>query len=698
MQFCLKMKKICFPYLFAAFVVLSVTACAHGQKIKSSEIKWDNWGVPHVFGRSDEEAYYGFGWAQMEAHANLILKLYGKARGRASEYFGGMVNETSDVLLRKLHIPDRAEQWYELQDSETKCIIQAFVKGMNDYCDAHPDSIDNELKGVLPVTKFDPLAKLQMSYHLMVGAFALQPQASEWKTAGSNAWALGSNKTTSGFPILLMQPHPPWFDDYLFFEAHLKSNDLNLYGITLIGSPTIAMGFNQNLGWGMTFNQADAMDLIELETVGNSYRSNGILKPFKISSSTYKVKIENTLIEKEVQIKESEFGSVVEERPGKALVLRLSGLDRPYFTKQFLDMGKAQSFKEFEDALKLLQLPLQNIVYADKSGNIFYLYNGIIPKRPAGDRLNDWSGVIKSTRTGAKVEDYVPYSQLPKILNPESNFVANSNNGPWTSTYPFLKPPANVPSYLADVPYMNFDNRSRSSIKMILSQPKLDFDSVVELSSSTYSELADRSVDELVEFGESSSDTILVHASKVLKDWDRRLDNGSKGAILFLNWFNVTRSMEVFLNHYSVNDPLNTPNTITISAKRALLEASKNTLNKYGSLDVAFQDVYNTNFANKSLVGGLGLSEVGSFNAGFYRPISATKFTLLGGAAFTSVVEFGPKVKAKGLLSYGNASQGNSESKSDQLEMMINRQMRDIFFYDNDISKHTQKKEILSFK
>jgi len=687
----MKQTKLTMLFLFAL-----ASSIMYSQEKKQSEIKWDSWGVPHISGKTDAEVSYGFGWAQMKAHGNIILKAFGKSRGRSAEYWGGDQNISSDQLIRKLNIPYRAQEWLNAQNNQMKRNLSSFVAGMNDYCKKHPDAISEELKLILPVKNTDPLAKLQVSYHLMVGAFAMQPQAAQWKNAGSNAWAIAPSKSESGNSLLLIQPHPPWFDDYLFFEAHLKSDDLNIYGVTLIGSPSIAMGFNENLGWGLTFNQADAMDLIEVEIKDDSYLVNGVWKKLEIKTELLKIKKEDAVINQEIQIKKSDFGFIIEEKKGKALVLRLSGLDRPFFTQQFIEMAKSKNLMEFEHAMGMLQLPLQNVVYADKKGEIFYLYNGIIPKRPSGT-LQEWSEIIPSTRSGAYAKEFVAYKDLPKIKNPESGFVANSNNGPWTSTYPFLSEPKDYPSYIANKPFVNFDYRSRRSIKMIINESKLSFDEIAEMQSSTYSELADRTVDELVRFGEESSDSLLHQAAAVLKAWDRRLDTESKGAVLYMNWYNATKSMDIFLVKFNEKDALNTPNTLTEEAKEILREAAIQTIEKHKHLNIAWGEVYKTNYAGKSFDGGLGLTELGSFNAGFYRPMSRTAYTLLGGSAYTSVVEFGKQIKAKGILSYGNSSQNNSPFKGDQIQLLMDRKLRDIWFYEKDIDENLFLKEILQF-
>ncbi|WP_422860705.1 penicillin acylase family protein [Flagellimonas sp. S174] len=675
-------------------VLLGVNYIVSAQQTKQSEIRWDTWGVPHIFGTTETELYYGFGWAQMKAHCNLILKSYGKSRGRSAEYWGGDENLTQDVLLRKLDIPNRAKSWFEAQDVSTKRILKAFVQGMNDYCKAHPESIKEYLKQVLPIQNSDPLAKLQMSYHLMVGAFTLQKQAGLWKNAGSNAWAIAPSKSDNGNPMLMMQPHPPWFDDFLFFESHLTGKNLNVYGISLVGSPTIAMGFNDHLGWGLTFNQADAMDLIELDFKEGYYKDNTDWKKIQGRTETIKIKEGEGFKEKVIKIKETNYGFIIDEKRDKAIALRLSGLDRPFFDKQFLNMAKSKNLRQFEKAMKMLQLPLQNIIYADKHGQILYLYNGIIPKRPSGE-LKDWSGIINASLLKGPVESYVDYNDLPKIKNPKSGFVANSNNNPWTSTYPFIDVPIDYPQYIAPKATDNFDLRSTRSIKLLLSKSKLSFQDLEEMQSSTYSEMADRCLDELIDFANKSNDTVLIKASKVLQEWDKKLDNESVGAVLFVNWYFMARKKKMFQTDFDLNDPLNTPHTLTDNAKQILLNAAKRTLKRYGSLDVPWKSVYKTKYGDYTVDGGLGLGEIGSFNAGFYQPINSFKYQLAGGSAYTAVIEFGELNKARGILAYGNASENDSPFKGDQIKLLTQRKLRSINFYEQQINQHLHSKEIL---
>ena len=141
--------------------------------------------------------------------------------------------------------------------------------------------------------------------------------------------------------------------------------------------------------------------------------------------------------------------------------------------------------------------------------------------------------------------------------------------------------------------------------------------------------------------------------------------------------------------------PLNTPNTLIQTAKAKLLDAAQQTKAKHHNLDVSFSEVYQINHASQSYHGGLGLGELGCFNAGFYRPNSQKTYTLLGGTAYSAVVEFGSRIKAKGILSYGNASQQGSPLYQDQIPLLLNRELRDIWFYDDEIEEHLLMKEQL---
>jgi len=693
----LKMSKLKLFVVFLLSTILIIALYLYCNNDEDNiDIVWDKWGVPHIKAHNDKHLFYGFGWSQMKAHGNLILKLYIKSRGHSAEYLGGEESYNNDLLVKKLGVKTRALDWLETMNPNTRHLLTHFVQGMNDYCRKNEEQIDDDLKTILPIDETDVLAHLQVSYHLMVGAFSLQSESNNWKSAGSNAWALGPQKTESGNAMLLVQPHPPWFDNYLFFESHLMSKELNLYGIAPIGLPLIAMGFNEFLGWGMTFNQANAMDLIEVELKEGQYRIQKEWRQVEISMDTIlnPMKKAHEIIE----VKRTNLGYIIEEKEDKALVLRLSGFDRPDFIKQFFDMGNSANLDEFQKATKQLQLPLQNIVYADKYGDIFYLYNGIIPKRQ-GSTYQDWSGIISPDELNVEFEEYVDYEDLPKIINPKSGFLANSNDGPFTSTFPLPQFNNEFPDYIIEKPFTYFGPRSRQSIKMITAKDKLSFQDVISFQASTHLELTDRTIDELIDYGINSSEQVLKEAATILMLWDRSMEPSSKGAVLFINWYNLARNAgEIFEKDFDSNDILNTPNTLTLNAKEQLLKAAKNVVSTHGKMDISTGQVYKIEYSGKEFDGGLGLGELGAFNAGFYMPTDDNKYKLLGGTAFSLVVEFGDRIKAKGILSYGNTTNKRLEFHNNQLELLLDGSLRDVYYYEEELRNNTNKVESLIIK
>jgi acyl-homoserine-lactone acylase len=178
----------------------------------NTEILWDTWGVPHIFGKDIQSVFYAFGWAQMQSHGDLILKLYGEARGRASEYWGES-NLESDLFIRTMGVPERANQWFKAHNPQFQEYLQAFAKGMNDYAAKHKDKLDKDRLVVLPVTPEDVLAHTQRVIHLVFVGGNSTGVIKRWESSGSsgsNAWAIAPSHSENGHAMLLTNPHLPW--------------------------------------------------------------------------------------------------------------------------------------------------------------------------------------------------------------------------------------------------------------------------------------------------------------------------------------------------------------------------------------------------------------------------------------------------------------------------------------------------------
>ncbi len=666
-------------YLLLAYLILHLSLYA--ETSNESKVIWDEWNVPHIIAENDSVMFYLLGKVQMKLHGNLLLKKYGEARGKGAEYWSKQYL-SNDLMIKRLDIPNRSKRWLKEQDEQNKTNIKAFIKGINDFAEENPDQLNDDNKVVLPVVETDPLSLLQYSYHYKVGAFQLQSKLEQWKNAGSNAWAIAPSKSESGNSMLLIQPHPPWTDDYKFFEVHMKSNNFNIYGISLIGSMTIAMGFNEYMGWGLTFNQADTYDLYEIEVENNTYMVEGKKYEIELRREEYSYKENGKLFTGSIICKKTIHGYVVEEKDQKVIALRLSGLDRPNMMNQFLEMAKSKNSYDFENAISELQLPLQNIVYADRYGKIGYIYNGIIPKRNI-DNYGYWTQIQNGNESKNLVDQYLTYEELPKFTNPASGFISNTNNPPFTSTYPPVLKPEDYPGYIAP---RFFDNRTERSLRILVENEKLSFDDLERIQNDSQSELANKCIDQLIYYSSNSGKQILKEAARVLRGWDKTTSIDSKGSVLFAQWYFLSKD-NLFQSGSNPNEPFNGNNDLTDFALENILTAAEILKNKYGRLDIKWGDVYKIYHAGKLYPSGIGLNELGSFKAGFYRPGNEGKFMLLGGVAYSLIVEFADKVKAKAVLPYGNSTESPDDK---QLELLNNGVLREILFYEEDLKSVDQ--------
>ena len=358
--------------------ILIFCSCDNNRNA-SPEILWDNYGVPHIYGKNDAEMYYAFGWAQMSCHADLILQLYAQARGRASEYLGRNYLE-SDRTMLLFDLPGLAKSSYQRQDKEYRLYLDAFVKGINDYAMANPEAIGEKFKPVLPVTPEDIISHTIRVINLEFLAAEDIYTTKRLTDPGSNSMAIAPSKSQSGKAMLISNPHLPWADFFTWFEAHMNSSEINCYGAALVGMPVLTIAFNNNLGWTHTVNTIDASDRYELTLSGDGYVLDGKTEPFEKREVTVRVKQDDgSLLDEKLEFKYSKHGPVTGEKGNKAYAVRAAGLKNAGLIEQYHKMSKASDLNEFESALAMLQNPMFNVVYADRSGNILYLFGGNVP-------------------------------------------------------------------------------------------------------------------------------------------------------------------------------------------------------------------------------------------------------------------------------------------------------------------------------
>src|SRR5438270_2152762 len=134
-----------------ATVICGVLPSSAGVPAKGTEILWDRYGIPHIFAPDHASLFYAYGYAQMEAHVELLLRLYTQARGRGAEFYGENYLE-SDRWVRVNGIPQRAKTWAAQQSPEFTPLLRAFVAGLNAWGNEHADLLSAPARAAVPVT------------------------------------------------------------------------------------------------------------------------------------------------------------------------------------------------------------------------------------------------------------------------------------------------------------------------------------------------------------------------------------------------------------------------------------------------------------------------------------------------------------------------------------------------------------------
>lgn len=664
-----------------------------------AEILWDKWGVPHIFAKDTESLFYAFGRAQMHSHGDLILRLYGQARGRASEYWGKSYL-SSDRWVRTVGIPERGREWYKAQSPAFQRYLDAFATGLNDYANENKDKISDEVEVVLPVTAADVMAHANRVIHFTFvssqGAMFLANRHLDQK--GSNTWAIAPSRSASGKAMLLANPHLPWSDLFLFYEGQLTAPGINAYGATLVGFPVMGIAFNDNLGWSHTVNTYDGEDHYELTLAEGGYVWDGKPRAFEKEEQTLKVKESSGApSEEKLVIKRSVHGPVIAEKGERAIALRVAGLDRPGFLEEWWDMARAKNLAEFQSALSRLQMPMFNVMYADRSGHIFYLFNAAIPKRSKGDWAY-WSGVIPGNTSETLWTNIHSYSELPKVVDPPTGWMQNANDPPWTVSFPVVLEADKFPKYFAPR-FMGF--RPQRSARMVDEDKSITFDEMIQYKHSTRMEMADRILNDLIAAARSAGSDVTRRAADVLEKWDRSADATSKGTALFIAWVQEmrpgARPANIFASAWNEQNPRTTPDGLADpkAAAAALDSAARKVEAAYGSLDVAWGDVARLKKGNRDLPANGGNGELGIFRVvGFDRGQDG-KLRANGGDSYVAAIEFSTPVRARVITSYGNSSQPGSPHNGDQLELFSKKEMRSAWLTRKDIEANLESREVL---
>ena len=412
----------------------------------------DDYGVPHIYGKTDAATAFGLAYAHAEDDFATQQEVVLATRGKLAAVKGADAAVT-DYLVGLMGVWEAVDAGYDSLKPSTRRIADAYADGYNLYAAQNPDKA---LPFAVPISGKDVVAGFvfktpffygfdetvgelfdgseprQLAVH---GEEALTFTAEPQPEVGSQGVAIAPSRSSDGHTRLLVNSHQPLTGPVAWYEARLKSEEgWDMAGATFPGSPLILHGHNAHLGWSNTVNRPDLVDIYQLVTDpddDNRYRLDGRWHTLEQRNLPVTVSLWRSLrwTFKET-LYAAEHGPVL-KLPHGVYALRWAGMGEVGAMEQMLALNHARSMAEFETAMTMLAQPSINYVYADAKGNIAHYYNAAFPRRAPGW---DWQADLPGDRSDLIWQDYLPFSAVPVTRNPPSGVVFNANNTPFVAT------------------------------------------------------------------------------------------------------------------------------------------------------------------------------------------------------------------------------------------------------------------------
>jgi acyl-homoserine-lactone acylase len=669
--------------LVLIFLMATVASFAQIDPSKIDIVR-DHYGVPHIFGKTDPEVAYGLAWAQAEDDFETIQlsMLAGKAMLAS---YKGKEGASIDYIIHLLRIPELVEEKYESDLSpDFKRLVEGYCAGLNAYAKQHPEEI--LLKKSFPISPKEMIQFSILQMSVLSGADkALTaifnnkvPLLENYKTAGSNAFAFNSAKTTDGQVYLDINAHQPLEGPVAFYEAHLSSEEgWNILGANFPGAPCILHGCNEYLGWAHTVNNPDKLDTYQLEiNPANKlqYKFDG--QWLTLEQKTAHLKIKGIPIAVPKKAYWSKYGPTIITERG-TFAIRMPSLMDIRGIEQWYRFNKAKNFTEFKEALNMLAIPGYNIVYADRYDTIYYVSNGRIPVR---DTKYNWSSTVPGNTSATLWNELHPLSDLPQVLQPKSGFVYNTNHSPFHST----EGPENPVIKFPNMGYETLENnRSKRFEELVAQHDKVSYETFKKIK-------FDRQFPSKFAFPINIDSMFLMKAESYpevadlitnLTSWDKNSNAESVGAGTFLKVYeNINKSKGL----YGATGVLTTGQSLKV-----LLEVKAKMMEQFGRTNLQLGELQKLVRGDKVLPQP-GLPDV-------LAPMYSVAYKdgmVKGnqGDAFIELVRFtkdGPIIET--LNTYGASARKNSPHYTDQMEMYTKQQTKPMTLNKAEVYKNAEK-------
>jgi acyl-homoserine-lactone acylase len=695
------------------------------QRAEGVTIIRDDWGVPHIFAKTDADVVFGLMYAQAEDDFNRVETNFINSQGRLAEAEGEQ--EIFRDLRMKLFIdPAEMQAQYAQSPEWLKALMDAWAGGLNFYLATHPD--------VTPrvITKFEPwmalsfsegsiggdiervnISQLEAFYGKAPGTAArtlpvepLEP-VEPVEPTGSNGISIAGMNTASGKAQLLINPHTSFF---FREEAHMVSEEgLNAYGALTWGQFFIYQGFNDKAGWMHTSSSVDNIDEY-LETITRkddgsyTYRVGAEERPLVAKKIVVPYKTATGMAQREFTTYRTHRGPIVREADGKWVSVRL--MEEPLKALiQSYSRTKARTLAEYKTVMAAHTNSSNNTLYADADGNIAYLHSNFIPRR---DPKFDWTRPVDGSNPATEWNGVLSFDETPNVVNPPNGWVYNTNNYPFSAAGPGRSPRQR--DYPAYVDSGSENPRGIHAMKVLEGQKGFTVDSLIAAAYSSFLPEFEIQIPLLVKAHAAAPAShplkaTLAEPVALLRDWDYRWSVTSvpTSVAIFYGedlWQRVTpaaRKAGVSVYDYMRSRATAEERLQSLSAAVGRLQAD------FGKWQTPWGDINRFQRNDGSIVQTFDDSKpstpvmftsarwgsLASFGARAYP--GTKKWYGTSGNSFVAVVEFGDRVIAKAVTAGGLNSHPASKHFNDQAERYATGNLREVYFYRDQLQGHIER-------
>jgi acyl-homoserine-lactone acylase len=717
--------------LVILFLVFATTSCSSQAQGTKDLTAWqkraggitiirDDWGVPHIYGKTDADVVFGLMYAQAEDDFNRVETNFINSQGRLAEAEGE--REIWRDLRMKLFIdPVDLKAQYAKAEPWLKALMDAWADGLNFYLATHPEVKPRVL------TRFEPWMALSFSEGSIGGdiekvnltqleAFygrpastGAQPEspggpAPDAEPTGSNGIAIAGSNTASGKPMLLINPHTSFF---FREEAQMVSEEgLNAYGALTWGQFFIYQGFNDKAGWMHTTSSVDNIDEY-LETVTThpdgrfTYRVGNTDRPLESRTITIPYKSASGMDKKTFLVFRTHRGPIVRKADGKWVSIRL--MQEPLKAlMQSYGRTKARSLDEYKKVMALHTNSSNNTLYADAGGNIAYFHSNFIPKR---DTSFDWTKPVDGSNPATEWNGLLSFDESPNVINPPNGWVYNTNNFPFSAAGAHSPKQKDFPAY---VDSGSENPRGVHAIRVLEGKKGFTLDALIGAAFDSYLPELAIQVPLLVTAHATAKEPLkskLAEPIAALAGWDYRWSVTSVPtslAIFYGEELWQRLSADVRSNNARAYETLKTGFTPqqrleAFDAALTKLQTSFGTwktpwgdINRFQRLTADITQRFDdAQPSTPVMFASARWGSLASFGARAYP--QTKKWYGTSGNSFVAVVEFGDRVSAKAVTAGGLNSAPSSKHFNDQAQRYATGNLRDVYFYRDQVDAHTER-------